>query len=324
MGLKLLLAALCISLVPAPARGGRLEEAYPARPVRLIVQGAVASGPDVLARVVADHLARRWGRPIVVVNRPGAGGLMALQAAAAAEHDGYTLYVPTITTFVILPELHEKLPADPDRDFVTIGLVAQTPMVIAAARALTVSTLTELVAAARKEPGMIFYAANNRGSLPHLAAELWRDRAGAPMTFVPYAGAAAGLQDILGGRVSVIVESVGALSGAIKAERVRALAVASAARLPTYPDLPTVSETTPGFTAVGWFVLSAPRNTPREVVHRIADDLRSVQAENGLLRRFEELGAVAGDMTPEQAQQFIRAEQKRWRPLVRRVGLTSQ
>ena len=324
VSLKLLLVALCVSILPAPARGGRPDEAYPGKPVRVIVQGAVASGPDVLARVVVDHLTRRWGRPIVVVNRPGAGGLMALQTAASAEHDGYTLYVPTITTFVILPEMHEKLPADPGRDFVAIGLVAQTPMLIAAARALGVSTLTELVAAARREPGAMFYAANNRGSLPHLAAELWRDRAGAPMTFVPYAGAAAGLQDILGGRVSVIVESVGALSGAIKAERVRPLAVASAMRLPTYPDLPTVSETTPGFTAVGWFALSAPRNTPREVVLRIADDLRGVLGESGLLRRFEELGAFAGVMTPEQTQQFIRAEQKLWRPLVRRVGLSSQ
>ena len=264
MGLKPLLVALCVSLVLAPCHAARADGAYPARPVRLIVQGAVGSGPDVLARIAVDHLAKRWQRPIVVVNRPGAGGLMALQMAAAAEHDGYTLFVPSITTFVILPEMHEKLPADPDRDFVAIGLLAQTPMVIAASRALPVSTLAELVAYARKDPGAIFYAANNRGSLPHLAAELWRDRAGAPMTFVPYAGAAAALQDILGGRVSVIVESVGALGGAIKAERIRPLAVASAARLPTYPDLPTVSETTPGFTAVGWFVLSAPRDTPRE------------------------------------------------------------
>jgi tripartite-type tricarboxylate transporter receptor subunit TctC len=320
---KLLLVALCIGLA-APARGGRLEDSYPTRPVRLIAQGAVASGPDVLVRVVVDHLARRWGKPIVVVNRPGAGGLMALQTAAAAEPDGYTLYVPTITTFVILPEMHEKLPADPHRDFVTIGLVAQTPMMIAAARALPVTTLTELAILARREPGTIFYAANNRGSLPHLAAELWRDRAGAPMTFVPYAGAAAGLQDILGGRVSVIVESVGALSGAVKADRVRPLAVASTARLPAYPDLPTVAETTPGFTAIGWVALSAPRNSPREVGLKIGDDLRSVLAEAGLVRRFEELGAVASSMTPSQAQQFIQAEQKLWRPLVRRVGLTSQ
>ena len=147
---------------------------------------------------------------------------------------------------------------------------------------------------------------------------------GAPMTFVPYAGAAAGLQDLLGGRVSVIVESVGALSGAIKAERVRALAVASASRLAGYPDLPTASETTPGFVAVGWFTLSAPRGSPREVIVKIGDDLRSILADSALLQRFEELGAIAGTMTPAQVQQFIRAEQKFWRPTVRRVGLPSQ
>jgi tripartite-type tricarboxylate transporter receptor subunit TctC len=324
MCLKRLLAALCISLVRVSCDAAPAEAAYPARPVRVIVQGAVGSGPDVLARIAVEHLTKRWQRSIVVVNRPGAGGLMALQMAAAAEHDGYTLFVPSITTFVILPEMHEKLPADPASDFVAIGLLAQTPMVIAATRALPVSTLAGLVAIARKDPGAIFYAANNRGSLPHLAAELWRDRAGVPMTFVPYAGAAAALQDILGGRVSVIVESVGALSGAIKAERIRPLAVASATRLPNYPDLPTVSETTPGFTAVGWFVLSAPRDTPRGVIRKVGDDLDGVLSESALLKRFEELGAVAGSMTPEQAQQFIRAEQKLWRPLVRSVGLTAQ
>ena len=324
MGLKALLIALCVCLVLAFPHAARADSAYPARPVRIIVQGAAGSGPDVLARVAVDHLTKRWQRPIVVVNRPGAGGLMALQMAAAAEHDGYTLFVPSITTFVILPEMHEKLPADPERDFVAIGLLAQTPMVIAASRALPVSTLAELVAYARKDPGAIFYAANNRGSLPHLAAELWRDRASAPMTFVPYAGAAAALQDILGGRVSVVVESIGALSGAIRAERIRPLAVASAARLPTYPDLPTVSETTPGFTAVGWFVLSSPRSTPRDVIRKVGNDLDSVLSESALLKRFEELGAVTGTMTSQQTRQFIQAEQKLWRPLVRRVGLTSQ
>ena len=212
---RLLLLVLCALLMPVASLAAPAH-AYPVKPVRVIVQGAVGSGPDVLVRHVGEHLRKHWDRPVVFVNRPGAGGLMLLQSAAAAEHDGYTLLVPTITTFVILPEMHEKLAIDPHRDLVPIGLLAQTPMAIAAAPALGVSNLAELAAASRARPNAIFYAANNRGSLPHLTAELWRQRADAPMTFVPYAGAAAGLQDLLRGRISVIIESISALSGAIQ------------------------------------------------------------------------------------------------------------
>jgi Tripartite tricarboxylate transporter family receptor len=150
--------------------------------------------------------------------------------------------------------------------------------------------LTQLVAMARARPESVFYAANNRGSLHHLAAEFWRQQAGVPMTFVPYAGVSAGLQDLHGGRVSIIVESVGALSGPIRAGTVIPLAVASPVRLGTNPDLPTVAETYPGFTAVGWVALSAPRGTPPVLIHKISRHLQSTLSESTLLRRFEDAG----------------------------------
>jgi tripartite-type tricarboxylate transporter receptor subunit TctC len=292
--------------------------------VKVIVTGSAGSGPDVLARTVAQQLEQRWKEPVLVVNQPGAGGLIAAQTAASAEKDGHTLYVPTITTFVILPEMHDKLPIDLDRDFAPIGLVAQTPMMIAVAPSLGVGSLAELVAQARRSPGQLFYAANNRGSLPHLAAELWRYRADAPMTFVPYQGFAAGLQDLMGGRLSMIVESVGAMSGAIKAGTVKPLAVASSSRLPEHPNLPTVSESIPGFTAVAWVALAAPAGTPLDVINRVNEDLNAALVDPALLRRFNELGAVPGRLTPAQTRDFIRAEQQVWRPVVRQVGLRSQ
>lgn len=299
-------------------------EAYPAKPVKLIVQGAAGSGPDVLARIVAERLERTWKQTILIVNQPGAGGLTAAQSAVGAERDGYTLFVPTITTFVILPEMHDKLPFDLDRDFVPIGLLAQTPMMFAVSPSLGVTSLPQLVAMTRSRPDGLFYAANNRGSLPHLTAERWRAEAGAPMTFVPYAGFTAGLQDLLGGRVSMIVESVGALAGAVTAGTLRPLAVASAARLPSHPDVPTVSETVPGFTAVGWVALAAPSGTPADVIRKISDDLNAAVSDSALVRRFEALGAVAQSMTPARTQEFIRDEQQLWRPVVRHLGLKAQ
>jgi tripartite-type tricarboxylate transporter receptor subunit TctC len=179
-----------------------------------------------------------------------------------------------------------------------------------------------LLNVAKSRPKELFYAANNRGSLPHLTAELFRARTGADLTFVPYQGAAAGLQDLMGGRIALIVESVGALAGAVQSGSVTPLAVASAARLPSMPDLPTVAETVPGFTAMGWFVLTAPHGTPESIIRKVNDDLNTVLGEAELRQRLQALGAFVRTMSPAETATFIRREQESWRPLVRQVGLT--
>ena len=311
------------SLVALSVSGADAAD-YPARAVKLIVQGAAGSGPDVVARTVADGLGRLWNQPVVIVNQPGAGGVVAARTAAAADADGYTLYLPTITTFVIMPELHESLPFDLDRDFVRIGMLAETPMMIGVSPSLGVGSLQELIAAAKRRPGELFYAANNRGSLPHLAGELFRRHAGIDIGFVPYPGAAAGLQDVAGGRVAMIVESVGALTGAMQGGTIKPLAVASAQRLSHLPDLPAVAETLPGFAAMGWFALMAPKGIAPALVRKLNQDLNVVLVQADVQRRLQELGAFARPMSPEATADFIRAEQKAWRPLVREVGLKAQ
>jgi tripartite-type tricarboxylate transporter receptor subunit TctC len=304
--------------------GVALPADYPTHPVKVITQGAAGSGPHVVARIVADHLARAWGTAVPIVNQTGGGGLIAAQTAAVAEPDGHTLYLPTITSFVILPEMHDKLPVDLHRQFVPIGIVAELPMVVAVAPGLGINTLADLITRAKEKPGELFYAANNRGSLPHLTGELLRRSSGIDMSFVPYPGATAGLRDLVGGRVSVIVESVGALAGAIKGGTVKPIAVASAQRLQSLPDVPTVAETTPGFTAVGWLSLMAPANTPPAIVGKVSADLQAVLRDRDLRARLEELGAVARPTTSEETAAFIRSEEQRWRPVVRQLGLKTQ
>jgi tripartite-type tricarboxylate transporter receptor subunit TctC len=223
--------------------------------------------------------------------------------------------------YVILPSMHDSLPFDLGRDFVPVGLVAQVPMMIAAAPHLHVATLAELSALSRRRPSDIFYAASSPGSLPHLTAEMWRDQSGAEMTFVPYPGVSAGLQDLMGGRVSVIVESVGALSAAIKAGSIKPLAVASSARLTDYPDLPTIAESIPGFAAVGWMVLTAPAGTAAEVVTRLSADLGTVLAEPDLQKRYRVLGALIHPMTPSETARYIADQQRLWKPTLRRLHL---
>lgn len=297
---------------------------YPSRPVKVITQGAAGSGPDVIARLVAEDLGRLWRQQVVIVNHPGAGGVIVARAAATAEPDGYTLYIPTITSFVIMPEVQTKLPFDMGRDFVHIGFIAETPMMIGVSQALGVNTLQELIAIAKRRPGEMFYAANSRGSLPHLTGEMFRSRTGANVTFVPYAGAAAGLQDLIGGRIAMIVESVGALTGAVQGGSIKPLAVASARRLPNLPDLPTVAETIPGFEAIGWFVLSAPVKTPSAIIQRVNQDLNRMLGQPGLIKKLQDLGAFARPMSPEDTSEFIWKEEQVWRPLVREMGLAAQ
>jgi tripartite-type tricarboxylate transporter receptor subunit TctC len=185
---------------------------YPTKPVQIINQ-APGSGPDVIGRIVAEQLAQRLGQQMVMVNRPGAGGLIAAQAAAAAQPDGYTLYMPSSSALMVLPQTHAHLPFDFHRDFVPIGMIGTQPMLITASPLLGVSTLPELIALAKKEPGKILYAGNSLGSIPALTGNMLEQRAGIDLTFVPYPGVAAALTDLGGGRISVIVESLSALAG---------------------------------------------------------------------------------------------------------------
>jgi tripartite-type tricarboxylate transporter receptor subunit TctC len=297
---------------------------FPNRPVRIITQGAAGSGPDVVARLVAEELSRLWQQQVLILNHPGGGGVLAARAAAAAEPDGYTLYLPTITSYVIMPEVQPKLPFDIVSDFTQIGFVADTPMMIGVSPALGVHTLQAFVALTKSSPSDLFYAANNRGSLPHLTGELFRKHTGAKISFVPYAGAAAGLQDLIGGRIAMVVESVGALSGSVKGGAVKALAVASVNRLPNMPDLPTVAETVPGFEALGWFVLSGPAKIPPHTVQRVNQDLNKALVQPALKEKLLEIGAFVRTMTPQDTVSFIRKEEQVWRPLVRQLGIATQ
>jgi tripartite-type tricarboxylate transporter receptor subunit TctC len=317
------IAGLWLLAVAAVAGSPAQAQDYPANPVKLVTQGAPGSGPDVIARILADHLGRLWGQQVLVLSHPGAAGSAAARVAAAAPPDGYTLYMPATSAFVVMPEMLPNLPFDLERDFARIGFVGEQPMMFAVAPALGVNSLAELIARSKARPGEILYAANLRGSFPHLTVELFRRRTGADLTYIPYQGAAGGLQDILGGRISMIAESLPPLFGAIQAGSIKPLAVASVKRLPNFPDLPTVAETSPGFAAMGWFVLLAPAGTPDAIVRKVNGDLAKVLAQPEFQKRFQELGTFVRPMTPAETTDFIRGEQQLWRPLVRQLG-TSQ
>ena len=314
------LSILTLLAAASPA----LAADYPTKPVKIITQAAAGSGPDVIGRIVADQLTRRLGQQVLVVNHPGAGGLIAAQAAATVEPDGYTLYMPSSSALMVLPETHAKMSFNFERDFVPIGMIGKQPMLITVSPKLGVSTLAELIALAKKRPGEILYAGNTPGTVPSLTGDMLKQRADIDLTFVPYPGAAAAIKDLMGGQISIVIESGAGLTGAIQGGSLKLLAVASDKRLPQFPDVPTVAETLPGFEATGWFALLARAGTPDAILQKVSRELRASLADAGLQEKFAKLSTEAAPMSPPELRAFIEREQKLWIPVIRQAGLKAK
>ena len=292
---------------------------YPARPVRIVLQAAAGSSPDVVGRTVAQHLAQSWKVGVVIENRPGAGGGIAAKSVIGAANDGYTLLLASASLFTIYPAEHGKAVFDVDRDLIPVAHLGEMPFMVVVPSTGGLATFTQLIAEARREPGKFNLGTNGAGSLPHLAASLLVAKAGAPMTLVPYAqgGAPAILNDLLANRVHLTVESVAGLKGAVASGHLRALAVMSADRLPLFPDVPTVGETLPGFTAVGWSVLAAPAGTPAAIVAKINQAVKAALDDATLRQRLADLGVYPRTFSSTELAAYIRAEQGLWWPLVK-------
>jgi len=320
---QLAVGVLCTLVIATAASPAARTQSYPPGPVKIIVGVGPGASPDVISRVVADHLGRLWGQQVVVLNQPGAGGALAIRAAGNAPPDGATLYLALASNFIALPEMQANLPFDVARDFVPIGYVGEHPMLIAASPTLGVSTLPELIALAKKRPGELNIAAGNRGSILHFTAEWLRSASGIDAALVHYPGAPQALTDILGGRVHAIVDAASGLAGSISGGSIKALAVASEQRLPTQPGLPTVAETLPGFMAMGWFALMAPPKTPDAIARKVSDDLRTVLERPEFKQRFLDLGTYQRPMSPAELAAFIADQQRIWKPVITETAAKS-
>jgi tripartite-type tricarboxylate transporter receptor subunit TctC len=300
----------------ASARAGD----YPDKPVTIISDAAIGSAPDVTARFVAKGLSAIWGQQAVVVNRAGANGSIAAHAASDAVADGYTLFMPSLSTFAALPTVAPNLPVKLPRDFLPIGFTAEQPMFIAVGPKLGIATLPQFIERAKKEPGKISVAVSGVGRLTHLTSELLQARTDTKLLTVPYThDTATALNDVASGRVSAIVENYSGIVGAAKAGRVKLIAVASPERLPEFPDLPTVAETIPGFSATGWQVLLAPTGTPAPIISKVSADLAKAVSDADFKTKLAAIGSYPRAMTPEQVLSFVGKEQQTWLPVVQRI-----
>jgi tripartite-type tricarboxylate transporter receptor subunit TctC len=314
--LSLWLLALSASLA-APAQA----QDYPTRPVKIISDSAPGSAVDVTLRMVADRLGQVWGQQVLPINQPGGGGVISARAAAEAAPDGYTLYMPALSVFLPAPGKAANTVPELPRDFAPIGSVTEQPMFIAAAPSLGVSTLPELIALAKQRPGEISYAVTGVGRLTHLTGELLQLRTGIKLLLVPYSGGPShSLNDIMGGRIQFIIEAYQGLAGAIQGGNLKPLAVASAERLPDFPNLPTVAETVPGFTAVGWQGLVAPIGTPETIIRKASEDLRKVVSDPAFKAQLAGRGSYPVPMSPTEVTAFIQDQQRQWSPVLQQLA----
>jgi tripartite-type tricarboxylate transporter receptor subunit TctC len=315
--------ALTCTLVVLTSTPRAEAQTWPAGPVRIIVPAAAGGSIDVIARLVADRLARLWGQQVLILNHPGGGTSIGARAASTAAADGSTLFLGVSSTFVALPVLQPNLPFDVGRDFVPIGFVGEQPMVVAVDPKIGVNSLAELIAFARQRPGGLNCAVTQNGGLAHLTGLLLRQRAAIEMTFVHYPGTAQSVNDVIAGRVPMVVDGLPGFLGAIAGGQLKPLAVASSKRLPNFPDLP-IADAVGDFVASGWFAMMAPPGTPAALADKAAKDLAEVLGQAELKQKIEELGTYPRPISGGALTAFIAREQALWKPLVQESGLRAQ
>ena len=296
-------------------------QAFPSRPVRIVVPFAPGGATDIVARLVAEQLGRQMGQPVVVENRPGAGGTVGSDAVAKAAPDGYTLVVSNIAAHGAGPAITASMPYDADRDFTHIALIGTIANALVVNLDLPVTTLQEFLDHARRNPGL-FFGSGGRGTSAHLSGELLKAMTGIDIVHVPYRGAAPAMADVIAGQIPAVFDAIGSIAPTVRAGRLRMLAVTSPERSPAMPDVPTMAEAgVPGYAATSWFGFSGPAGMPPAIIARLSAELRTAMAEPSVATRLADLGFVRRDLSPAEYQAFVRAELAKWADVVRSAGI---
>ena len=305
----------------ATLASGAWAQSYPTKPIRLVVPFPPGGATDILARAVAVKLTDTWGQPVVVDNRPGAGGNIGSELVAKAAPDGYTLEMGTVGTHAINASLYAKMPYDHVKDFAPVILVAGVPNVLVVNPSLPVNSVQELIAYAKANPGKLNFASSGSGTSIHLSGELFKVMAGVQMTHIPYKGSAPALQDLIGGQVQLMFDNLPPSLPQIKAGKLRALAVTSATRSPALPDTPTIAESgLPGYEASSWFGVLAPAGTPPAIIAKLNAEIGAWLATPEAKEKMLALGANAAGGTPEDFAKHIAAETAKWQKVVKESG----
>ncbi len=312
----LVLTALSVHVEPAVA-----QDAYPSRAVRILLSFPPGSSPDIRTRIIANQLTALWGKQVIVENRPGAGGVLSVQALLATPADGYSLLGSAASLFTILPAQKDKLTFDVNRDIVPVALTGSEGMVFAVSPKLGVNTLAEFIALAKAQPDKLVIGTNPAGSLPHLAAQLFVKLSKAPVIVVPTTGGTnEAIREILGGRAHVVIESRPAIKAHLESGDLKPLAIMTPERLAAIPDLPAAAETVPGLAAIGWSGIFARQGTPDAVIQRLSESVRQAMDVPETKARLEQIGTPYRPLFTADFVRFIELEQKLWWPIVKETA----
>lgn len=314
-------ALACVALFAALLAPAATAQEYPSRPIRIVVPTLAAGSADILARLIGGKLNERWGQPVIVDNRAGAGQMIGADAVAKAPADGHTLLLPTVT-YTTSAATQLKLPFDPVNDLAGITMVGDGPLLVIVHPSLPVKTIKELIALARVKPGSLNYASSGTGSILHLVTEVFAASAGIKLVHVPYKSIAPAVTETVGGHVPMMFGSLPSVLPQVKAGRLRALGVTTAKRSSFVPELPTIAEAgVPGFEARQWWGVFAPAKTPRPVIGKIHGEIQKILATDEVKARLADEGAVPVQMSPEDFSATVRSDIAKWKKVAQELNL---
>ena len=322
MNISRLFAALIMSL--ALAAGAQAQ--YPGKPVRIVLPSSPGNSSDIMARLLADRLSQTWGQPVVVENRPGADGRIAAEAVARSAPDGHTLFLPNAGVITINPALFGRMPYDPIKDFAPITQIATIVIVLVAHPGVAANSVRELVALAKAKPGTLHYAsAGNSAGIPYLAGALLRDKAGIDVVHIPYKANAQAAQDLLGGQIEFMYDTLAATLPHIKSGKLKALAIVGSQRSRVLPAMPTLTEAGyPGTEGDAWAGLFAPAGTPKAVVDKIHADVIAVLRQTEVRERLTALGLDVVGNRPDEFAAVIKADTAKWAGVIRANNIKAE
>lgn len=315
--------ALGFGVLAAFASGASAAAAdFPDRAITMVVPFAAGGSTDVVARIVAQKMSEDLGQQVIVQNVAGAGGNLGAANVARAEPDGYTILMGTVATHALNPLILKSTPYDPEKDFAPVSLLVVVPNVLVVNPELPAKTVPELIALLKAEPDKYSYASSGNGTLLHLSGELFKSMAGVSMQHIPYKGAGPALNDVIGNQVPIMFDNLPSSSSHIKAGTLRALAVTTAARAPSFPDVPTVAESgIPGYETYTWNALFAPAKTPNEVVMRLNASANKALKDPAVAERMKEFSATIVGSTPDELAAHVKAELAKWGPVVKGANI---
>ena len=291
-------------------------QAYPAKPIRMIVPFPAGGATDILARALSQRLGEKIGQTVVVENRPGAGGTIGADLASKAAPDGYTLLLATSSTHSIGPAINPKIPYNAEADFTPIAYVASSPNIVVVPNTLPVKTMREFIDYARKNPGKLNYASSGNGTIVHLTTEYFKAQSDTFILHIPYRGTALAIPDLVSGKVDVLFDSFVTGMPHVKDGKLRALAVTSAKRSALAPDLPTVAETLPGFDSITWFGLYGPKGMPPELTAKVNQAVNAALADADVKERFARLGAEPAGGNSQAFATMVKADNTKWKQII--------